>query len=523
MMKPAATEKFLYQSQPAQPDAVRVGWVYPYTYPVSMSSLGYLTLFRQLDERPDVSVRRINTDNMQAESVRDLEMMGVSFSFELDILEIIRILQHYQLPLFARDRDSSMPLLFAGGPVVMTNPEPYADFFDFFLIGEGEEVLADLITAYQKHRHLSNRSELLKILAEEVPGLYVPSLYDVSYAEEITGITPEVKIEKRWMENMDEVIASTPILTENSVFSNTFLVEVMRGCAHRCRFCLASYSMLPARGPSLESIIEKIELGLIHTDKIGLLGALIADHPQFEELCTYLQGKKDAKVTAASLRADTLTPHIAKTLKQGGQQTVTIAVETGSEKLRKRINKHLKTEDILQAADITAHAGLATLKLYMMVGLPEETDQDLEDTVNLVKTIKKQNPQQKIAFGCSTFVPKAQTPFQWMPRESSKVLQEKHAYLRKQLYKYCDFRPSSPKWDSVQALLSMGDRRLAPWIVEFVNQGANLGAVNRTFKKIQVPSLAWYTERQRESSEILPWERISLGVSKETLYKESGL
>jgi radical SAM superfamily enzyme YgiQ (UPF0313 family) len=534
---PSQTETFLYTPCPPQGDAIRMGLMYPYTYPVSMSSLGYLTLFRQLDERPDVAIKRITTDDMQHQPINDLELAGFSFSFELDILEVIRMLDFYQVPLYASAREDEVPLIFAGGPVVMTNPEPYADFFDFFLIGEGEELLTNLIAEYQKLRHIPDRRERLKTLALNVPGVYVPSLYEVDYASDgkISGIHPQIEgmpfpVEKQYIANLDTVIASSPILTENTVFSNTFIVEVMRGCAHRCRFCLASYSMLPARGPSLERIIERIDLGLKYTNKIGLLGALIADHPDFDSICDYLKGIDGIQVSAASLRADTLTPHIAETFKHGGQHNITIAVESGSEKIRKRINKHLKTEAILNAASVTAQAGIPGLKVYGMAGLPDEDWTDLEDTVNLMKQMKKENPRLKLHLGCSTFVPKAATPFQWMDREDTKTLQEKQEFLRKSLVKTCDFRPSSPKWDMIQALFSRGDRRLSGFIVEFARQGANLGALNRTLKQLKqsphsvdLPPLDWYALRRREPDEILPWDVLSLGVSKETLYKESGL
>lgn len=535
-MPTPVSETFLYNPQPPHADAIRVGWVYPYSYSVSMSSLGYLMLFQQLDQNPNVAVNRINTDNMAQEPISDLELMGVSFSFELDVLEILNILNHYGLPFYARDRSDDVPLLFAGGPVVMTNPEPYADFFDFFLIGEGEEALNTLIEAMKTLRHLPKKERLLA-LAQAVPGIYVPSLYDVTYAPagEILDIRPNTPgvpfpIEKQWIKSMSEVIAATPILTVDTVFSNTFLVEVMRGCAHRCRFCLASYSMLPARGPSLDSVIAAIETGLRYTPKIGLLGALIADHPEFDALCSFIKAKEGIQVTAASLRADTMTDHIAQTFAHGGQQNVTLAIETGSEKLRRRINKHLKTEAILNAASITARAGIKNLKLYTMVGLPGEDMQDLEDTVALAKAIKKENPLLKIALGNSTFVPKAATPFQWVSRETSKDLEQKQAYLRKALVKIADFRPQSPKWDFIQAALSRGDRRLSAWIIAFWQSGANLGALNRVAKQFEtttpelpLPPLAWYALRERPVTEILPWDTLFLGVSKEILYKESGL
>jgi radical SAM superfamily enzyme YgiQ (UPF0313 family) len=527
-------ETFLYTPASSHPDAVRYALVYPYTYAVSMSSLGYLSLFQQLDSTPEATVTRINTDNMSAESFNTIELAGFSFSFELDILEVLRILKTTGVALYSADRDEATPLIFAGGPVVMTNPEPYADFFDFFVIGEGEDILEDITIAIKSLRSVTSRAQKLVALAKMVPGLYVPSLYHFSYADtgEITAIESRVEgipslIEKRLASNMQNVVLSTPILTPDTIFANTLLVEVMRGCAHRCRFCLASYSMLPARGPDLEPLIAAIEKGFAYTQKIGLLGALIADHPQFEELCHFLNRHDNLQLSSASLRADTLTPLIANTFYKGGQKNVTLAIETGSESLRKRINKHLSTEAILTASKTLSEAGIPGLKLYGMVGLPDETPQDLDETVTLLKAVKKAAPSLRISLGCSTFVPKASTPFQWLRREDTKTLQKKQEFLRKSLVKTCDFRPSSPKWDYVQALFSRGDRRLSQFIEVFASQGANHGALNRTIKQLKacntLPDLDWFALRERPQHEILPWELLFLGVSKAVLFKESGL
>ena len=534
-VKPIATqgEHYLYTPTPPNANAVQLAWVYPYTYAVAMASLGYLALFRLLDERPDVSVKRYSTETYSDIPLTDTELMGFSFSFELDIVEILTGFQTMGIPTYAADRTADHALVFAGGPVVITNPEPYAPFFDFFLIGDGEPTLGPLMTAIQETRHITNRRDRLLELAIRVPGVYVPSLIDVTYHDDgiIAAMTPAdsripFPVEKQADAAMGDQVAYTPIVSDQSIFASTFMVEVMRGCAHRCRFCLASYSALPARGPTVDSIIKAIELGSKSTKKVGLVGALITEHPEFEALCHYLQGRDDLEVTVASVRADTLTPTIVETLKKGGQQTVTIAIESGSERLRHRINKHLKTEAIQRAVQLIADAGIPNLKLYMMIGLPDEQDRDLDDTIALVKSLKKAHPQLKIHVGCSTFVPKAATPFQWMPREITKQLDQKHAYLRKHLARYCSFRPSIPKWDTLQAVLSRGDRRLAPFLVDFVEQGGKMGAINRALKHGQfdgMPDLVWYGQRQRDEHEILPWDGLFLGVPKTILYKESGL
>lgn len=528
------SETYLYEPVVAVSDAVRIAMVYPAAYQIAMSSLGYLMLFQLLDQNPNILTRRIYADTWDQDNGADMEMMGYSFSFELDIIKIFESFEAFGIPQYSKDRERRHPLMFAGGPVPMSNAEPFADFFDFFLIGEGEEMMTDLAVAYAKYRDISDREQLLRRLAAEVPGMYVPSLYQVDYESNdgpIRAITPKYDdipavVQKSYLESMNGFVASTPIITDKAIFSNTLLVEVMRGCAHRCRFCLASYTMLPARGAQMSEIIEKIEQGIQYTDKVGLLGALISNHPEFPELCNFLNAKEGLTISASSLRADTMTKEIAATFKKGQQKQLTIAVETGSDRLKRRINKNLKNEEVIRAASNIAEAGLEGLKVYGIVGLPDETEEDIIALADLMKDIRKENPRLKLHLGCSSFVPKAGTPFQWQPKVDNKTVEKRHELLRKSLLKVADVRASSAKWDYFQAFLSRGDRRLSKLLVRFYQLGGSLGAVNRAFKELQsegqldFPSLDWYACRERPESEILPWDMVNLGVPKEILFKE---
>jgi radical SAM superfamily enzyme YgiQ (UPF0313 family) len=530
VMTAVPKETLLYAPSTPEADAVRVGWFYPAANNIAMSALGWLLLFRQMDESPRVAVERVTLDTVKDCDPRAYELIGFSVAWELDFLNILPMLEAVDLPFYAAERPNDAPLLFAGGPVIMTNPEPYAPF----LIGEGEELLSEVMAAIHRLRNVPDKQEKLHRLAVEVPGVYVPSLYEVAYASPdgpIARIEPvfddlPFPIKRRWIENMDDFVAYTPILAEDTVFSNTFLVEVMRGCAHRCRFCLASYSTLPARGPSLAAIQQTIERGLRHTKKIGLLGALIADHPQFDELCQWLDGFDDVEISSASLRADTLTPQICKTFKKGGQRQLTIAVESGSERLRRRINKNLKHEEILAACQTMASAGLEGVKLYGMVGLPDETEDDVAQLAALVKEIRREVQKFKVTLGCSSFVPKAATPFQWMARMDATTINKRFEILRKGTLKIAEFRPQSAKWDFIQALLSRGDRRLAPLLIAFYRLGGSLGALNRAYKDLErsgelnFPDADWYATRERPEDEVLPWDVLHLGVDKRILYKE---
>lgn len=525
-------ETRLYQPVAKNSDATPLAWLYPAPRSIALSSLGYMGLFKLLDQLPQVNPVCWDSDNLKTANAKDVELIGISFSFELDILEILRQFEALGLPLFQVDRNSlDYPLIFAGGPVPTTNPEPYADFFDFFVLGDGEPILEKLIDTYQelKKTETSKQALLLK-LAKKVPGVYVPSLYQVSY-ENLTGpintILPKFDdvpfpVIRQQVDFTKSSVMATPVLSEAAYFKNKYLVEVMRGCSHRCRFCLASYSTLPATGPNVGELMKSVEVGLKHTSSIGLLGALIADHPDFDTLCDFIQQQNNIEVSAASLRADTLTEHVAKTFAHGQQRTLTIAVESGSEKVRKRINKHLSTQSIYTAAENVYQAGIPNLKLYFMVGLPEEEPEDIQDSIDLVAGIKKQFPKLKLEAGCSTFVPKAQTPFQWMPRHTTGELKKRHEQFRKGIFKYASFRPTSPKWDTVQAIFSRGDRRLAPFIVALVKEGGNLGAINRAFKpfKAQLPDLDKIATESLSFETVLPWEHLSLGQAKPSLYRE---
>jgi radical SAM superfamily enzyme YgiQ (UPF0313 family) len=536
------SEIYLYQPVAPNPDAIRVAMVYPAAYQIAMSSLGYLILFQQLDMNPDIDARRIYADTLMQHNPKELEFMGFSFSFELDIIKIIENFAAYNIPMFAKDREREHPLIFAGGPVPMSNPEPFADFFDFFLIGEGEEMLPRLIDVYRENRHLTDREELIHRLTAQVPGLYAPGMYDVQYEGPdgpLASITPRYDdipalVEKQLIPNMDDFVASTPIISDKAIFSSTLLVEVMRGCAHRCRFCLASYSMLGpmgsgipgARGGAIDKVIARIENGIQYTNKVGLLGALISDHPDFPALCEYLDAKEGLSISSSSLRVDTLTQQIANTFKKGGQKQLTLAIETGSERMRRRINKNLKHDQILQSAEIMAKSGMEGVKFYGMVGLPDEVDHDVELLADLLKEVRQHNPKLKIHLGCSSFVPKAGTPFQWQPKINNKLVDQRFDILRKSLLKVADVRASSAKWDYFQAFLSRGDRRLSKLIVRFYELGGGLGSVKRAHKELKAegladfPDLDWYALRERPENEILPWEMISLGVPKTILYKE---
>lgn len=504
------SEKFLYDRQKNKIADFNVWMAFPGIYSFSMSSLGYLWLCSKIDLLEDVNIERICTDTKKTSlMIKDINLMGFSFSFDLDFLNIFKILDKYKIPLKSEDRNENHPLIFGGGPVLSSNPEPFSAFFDFIIVGDGEDVNIQAINICKEFK---DKKEALKKLSE-VEGIYVPSL--PKKVKKVSCELPEC--------------VSTPILSEESFFKNTFIMEIARGCANRCGFCLASYLNLPSRFVEYEKIIESIELGLSHTNKIALLGALISAHPRFEDICTHIYNKleqnPDIELSVSSLRADSIEPNIVKTLVACKQKHSTIAIEAGSDRLRKVINKNLTEEQILKTVDIAEENGLKGLKIYAMIGLPTETQEDLEEMVSLVRKIKQAHKGFSLGFSFSTFTPKPHTPFQWCARENTKSLEDKQNYLKKEFHKLgvkANF--SSPKWDYYQALLSRGGRELSDYVLRVYELGGNIGAFKTAYREIakekNLPDSDFYVLRDYDLNENLPWDFIEVPPGKEFLKKE---
>lgn len=504
-------ENFLYNTPNKKAD-LNVWMAFPGIYSFSMSSLGYLWLCKNIDLLEDVNLERICLDTKKTKfMIQDINLIGFSFSFDLDFINIFKILDKYKIPLKSCERNENYPLVFGGGPVLTANPEPFSDFFDFIIIGDGEETNIDAINVCKANKD-KTKLEILKELSL-IEGIYVPSL------------NPQ-KVKKISCE-LSQCI-STPILSEKSFFKNTFIIEIARGCSNRCGFCLASYLNLPNRFVDYEKIIESIDLGLQHTNKIALLGALISAHPKFDAICDYIykiRENADIELSVSSLRADAISETSVKTLVACGQKNTTIAIEAGSDKLRKVINKNLTEEQILETVKIAKENGLKGLKIYAMIGLPTETQDDLKEMVNLVKRIKKAHKGFSLGFSFSTFVPKPHTPFQWCKREDTKSLEKKQNYLKKEFHKLgvkANF--SSPKWDYYQALLSRGGRELNDYVLKVYEHGGNIGAFKNAYKEISkkkgLPNSDYYVLREYNLGESLPWDFIEVSPGKEFLKKE---
>jgi len=523
---PFAAERLLFT--PASPDreAIPIVFAFPNTYSVGITSLGYQVVWAMLASRPDVQVSRLFTDGAEP-LPRSPALLGISLSWELDYANVLSLLEHLAIPLHARDRTAAHPLVFGGGPVLTANPEPFADYFDLVLLGDGEVLIPALIEAYQQVRG-ATRDRVLRHLAQ-VSGLYVPSLYAVTYVSPdgpIAAITPgqaDVPAQVTKQTYRGNVLSASTVVTEYAAWESIYMVEVVRSCPELCRFCLASYLTLPFRTASVTgSLIPAIERGLQVTDRLGLLGASVTQHPEFGDLLDYLDRPDydQVRLSLASVRTNTVTEKLVRTLVKHGAKSITIAVESGSARIRQIVNKKLENEEILAAAVQAQAGGLRSLKLYGMVGIPDEQMDDLEQTVAMLLSLKQAAPGLRLTLGCSTFVPKAQTPFQWfgVNPQAAKRLQ----FLQKKLRPHgIDFRPESYNWSVIQALIARGDRRLGHLLERVRHYGDSLGSYRRAFKELRghVPPLEFYVHEPWSLAQPLPWGHLQGPLSIATLVK----
>ncbi|MCX5941280.1 MAG: radical SAM protein [Cyanobium sp. LacPavin_0818_WC50_MAG_67_9] len=504
---------------------------FPSTYTVGITSLGYQVVWATLAQRADVDVRRLFTDQGDPPH-RHCDLFGLSLSWELDGPVLLDLLEQQRIPLWASERGDTDPIVFGGGPVLTANPEPLAPFFDVVLLGDGGLLLPAFVDALQAHRE-APRAERLRHLAQ-VPGVYVPSLYAPRYSSEgdllaveptEPGI-PATVAKQTWRGN---TLSHSTVITPKAAWPSIHMVEVVRSCPELCRFCLASYLTLPFRTPSLDDgLIPAVEKGLAATQRLGLLGASVTQHPQFADLLAWLDQDRfeGTRVSVSSVRAATVTAELGRILTKRGSKSLTIAIESGSERMRQVVNKKLATEEIYAAARYAKEGGLTGLKLYGMVGLPTEEEADVEATAALLLDLKKATPGLRLSLGVSTFVPKAHTPFQWqgVRPEADKRLK----LLAKRLKpKGIELRPESYGWSVIQALLSRSDRRLAPVIAAARGNHDSLGGWKQAYRAIReqpgadLPSWEDVIHATWSSERVLPWDHLEGPLPKRTLHNHA--
>ena len=523
---PFAQERLLFAPATPDADAIPTIFAFPNEYTVGITSLGYQIVWATLAVRSDIEVGRLFTD-IREQLPRHPELLGFSLSWELDYVNILNLLESLEIPIWASKRTDNHPIVFGGGPVFTANPEPFADFFDVILLGDGEHLIDNFIDAYKEVR-TADRQTKLRHLAQ-VPGVYVPSLYEVTYldaAEGIKSIQPvdsgiPSMVEKQTYRG--NTLSASTVVTEKAAWENIYMVEVVRSCPEMCRFCLASYLTLPFRTASLEgSLIPAIDRGLAVTNRLGLLGASVTQHPEFEALLDHLNHPKydGVRLSLSSVRTNTVTVKLAEILTNRDSKSVTIAVESGSDRLRKIVNKKLTNDEIIQAAINAKAGGLKGIKLYGMAGIPGEEMEDLEETVAMMRAIRKATPGLRLTLGCSSFVPKSHTPFQWFG--VNKDAEKRLKFLDKELRKLgLEFRPESYNWSVIQGLLSRGDRRLSRLLELVRHYGDTLGSYRRAFKELrgQLPEMDFYVFQEWELDRVLPWSHLKGPLPEATLKK----
>lgn len=509
------SEKILINLLVKNRDAIQLACAFPNIYTVGMASLGFQTAWKLFNQDPNLNASRWFTD-IQEKSNSTPDYIGFSFSWELDYKNIFSMLEKNNIPLHANKRDKNDPIVFCGGQVPNANPEPFYENFDFFLIGDLEIVTQGLTNKIIEIRNLTREEKLNEL--SKLPGVYMPHYTDTSWhalAKKQTTLGS---------------LTSSSILTPDSVWPDTFIIEVVRSCPELCRFCLASYNSLPFRTPDIkDSLIPIVDFGLKHTNKIGLLGASVTQHPQFEELLEYLLSKsieichgKSLQVQIASVRADSVTKKTADGLLKLGSKSLTMAVETGSQRLRNVINKKVSNETIIKSIETIYNSGFNSIKLYGMVGLPDEAKEDIDATVKFLSEIKKLNKGKNLTWGCSVFVPKAQTPFQWFGAD--KGASKKLKYLSKELHKIgVDFRPESYEWSLIQTLISRGDRSINKILEDAYRYGSTIGSFKKAIRENKNIDCEHFVFNTWGKEMRLPWGNIQGHLNKEIVKEHAML
>jgi radical SAM family uncharacterized protein len=519
--------------------------LYPNSYHVGMSNLGFQTVYQRFNSVDDIVCERAflpDSEDLQdywrtktplislesQKPLSDFDLLAFSVSFENDFLNILTLLDLARIPLERHLRRGKGPLIIAGGVAVFLNPEPLSEFFDLFVLGEAEELIGQFLEVYRESGR--KRDDLLRRLAG-IEGVYVPEFYHVTYAEDgkIEAIEPETgldrKIKRRWVSKLDQFPIQSCLFTRNTELKEMTLVEVNRGCPRGCRFCAACFVYHPYRNRSL-SLLESISLkGLSEQERVGLAGTAISDYPHLLSLCEDIVSHGGG-VSLASLRVDAIMPSLIDCLKKGGVQSTAIAPEAGSERLRKVIKKGYQDEEILRAVQVLVENGLSQIKSYFLIGLPSETDEEVKSILSLAKRIEHQivsgctgeKKRWKLVLSVNPFVPKPATPFQWTPFEDVGELKRKLKILKNGVKgeKRIELIYDLPKWAYIQALLSRGDRRVGKVLMAAHRHQGNW---EQTLRETSL-NPDFFVHRRRDLDEIFPWDFIDHGIPKEKLREE---
>jgi len=518
---------------------LRIALAFPNTYWVGMSNLGFQTVYRLFNEHPDIVCERVFLPPKQElaaqlaagaplvtlESqtpVNEFDVFAFSVSFEWDYVNILTLLRLAGIPRYATERTAHDPLIVVGGAVTFVNPEPLALFADVIAAGEAEVLIPSLEKAFGE---TTGRDELLRALTKE-RGFYIPSFYEPRYRDDgvlveyvaVAGSDAPVPVRKAALKVTDaQDPPVTSIFTPDTEFGSRFLVEVVRGCANLCRFCWAGYNYLPVRSFPTDRILELAREARTHATRAGLVSIALCDHPDIERILSGLL-EMGYQISPASLRLDDLTDPIVKMLVQSGEKSITIAPEAGSDRMRRVINKTVTNDEILDRTDLIFRNGIENLKLYFMIGLPTETDEDLvairDLTLQLreimLKYARPKGQIGKIVGSVNPLIPKPGTAYQWLPMEDPAVTDRKIKRLRSLMAGIDNvyFNIKSERHSYYQALLSLGDRRVSQAIEAAERNGQNWRAA---VEEAGVDA-DHFIFRDRSADPMLPWDIIDGGM-----------
>lgn len=514
----------------------KVAIVYPNTYFVGMSNLGLHIIYEEINLRNDSVCERIflpekkeleaydktKTPLMSVETQRPMHQFDVvafDVTFEMDYFHIPLMFRHGRVPIMGKDRTEFDPIVIAGGPCATFNPEPFADFIDAFIIGEGEGIVSRVLDIIRDGKMEGlDRHAILRQLAN-ISGVYVPSLYVPIYSEDggfkgydiAEGVPKTIKRHFEMLTSGGETV----VATNYTEFGAMYIIEVARGCGRHCRFCMAGYCFRVPRVRPLEILKEGVDRAEKLGKKVGLMGAAISDYPEVDELVTYIRSK-DMRYSCASLRADSLTQAVVDGLADSGQKTITIAPETGSERLRRVINKGISEEHLQNAATLSAKSGIQHMRLYIMIGLPTETDEDIEAIVGLAERTQAHMAEVgckgRLTLSINPFIPKPFTPFQWMAMDNQKTVEKKLQYIKKALQKNrrIEVIVESPKEAYIQGVLARGDRRLGAVLAACAaDRGSKSFKAEMKAAGLDMDEMNY---RERSFDEFLPWSHLDMGM-----------